>query len=488
MADWLADQVFYEVFPDRFAIGRGGDVHAKRRLLPPDAELRAWSELPARPPRGRDFFGGDLRGLVERLDHIQSVGATALYLTPVFASPSNHRYDTTDFHCVDPALGGDEALVALLAACRARGMRVVLDGVLNHVSDQHPRARRRRGMLVHKGVAQRWRGFGHMPELDLDDPAVRAELIDGDDALVPRWIRHGAAGWRLDVAADLTPRIVRDVVRAARSADPEACVIPEIMAFPEGWMGREGDADGVMNYYARRALLDWLDDPRATPARVVTQAVSDVIAACGLAATLRSWMMLSSHDTPRAWDACGGSARARLAATLQFTLPGAPVIYYGEEVGMRGGDDPANRAPMPWDPQRWDASTLAHYRALAALRTASRALRRGRFLDLSGRTGDGVLAFTRATDDPEETVIVAAHAEPTARAVNLYLPHGALHDAVKLVDLVAPDDPSAPWAAPCWLSAGRAQVALPPSGVRVLGVDAGHIPQYRLYRKREPAR
>ncbi len=484
MADWLADQIFYEIFPDRFAIGGGSTARARRKLLPRGAELRAWDQLPARPPRGKDFFGGDLRGIAERLDHVASVGATALYLTPVFASPSNHRYDATDHHRVDPALGGDEALVDLLSSCRARGMRVVLDGVLNHVSDQHPRAKGRRGLLTHGGVAQRWRGFGHMPELDLDDPEVRAELLDGPDALIPRWLRRGAAGWRLDVAADLTARIVRDVVKVSREVDPETCVIPEIMAFPEGWMGRDGDADGVMNYYARRALLDWIEDPRATPARVVTAAVSDVIASCGLDATLRSWMMLSSHDTPRAIDACGSAERARLAATLQFTMPGAPVVYYGEEVGMRGEDDPANRAPMPWDAARWDARTLAHYRALAALRTRSRALRRGRFLDLSTRAGDGVLAFVRLTDDPEETVLVVAHLDPVARPVNVYLPLGQLHDAVKLVDLVAHES-DGPWTSPCWITSGRLAMTLPPGGVRVLGVESEYIDGYRLYRKRE---
>ncbi len=484
MADWLADQIFYEVFPDRFAVGAGGDARSRRRLLPRGAQLRRWNQLPARPPRGRDFFGGDLIGLAEHLDHVRDLGATALYLTPAFTSPSNHRYDATDHHRVDPALGGDQALLDLFAACRDRGVRVVLDAVLNHVSDQHPRALDGRGMLTLDGLTQRWRGFGHMPELDLDDPEVRAELLDGDDALIARWIRRGAAGWRLDVAADLTPRVVRDVVKAARRADPEACVIPEIMAFPEGWMGREGDADGVMNYYARRSLLDWIADPITTPARVVTRAVSDVIEACGLDATLRSWMMLSSHDTPRAIDACGSSERARAAATLQFTLPGAPVIYYGEEVGMRGEDDPANRAPMPWDPSRWDAVTLAHYRALTALRARSRALRRGRFLDLAPRAGEGVLAFVRHTDDPEETVLVVAHSDPKPREAHVFLPLGQIHDAVKLVDLVA-QEPGAPWADPCWVSSGRVAVSLPPQGVRVLGIESRHIDRYRLYGKRE---
>lgn len=151
---------------------------------------------------------------------------------------------------------------------------------------------------------------------------------------------------------------------------------------------------------------------------------------------------------------------------------------------MRGEDDPANRAPMPWEPSRWDARTLAHYRALAALRTRRRSLRRGRFLDLSTRAGDGVIAFVRHTDDPEETVLVVAHLDAAPRTVNVYLPLGQLHDAVKLVDLMAHES-EGPWASPCWISSGRVAVTLPPEGARVLGVESEYIDGYKLYRKRE---
>lgn len=479
MADWLADQVFYEIFPDRFAIGSGGDVRAKRSHLPADASLRRWNQRPAEPPHGRDWFGGDLAGIVEHLDHVTSLGATALYLTPVFTAASNHRYDAIDFRSVDPALGGDGALVALLDACRARGLRVVLDAVLNHVSDRHPWVRAGTGLLQRDGIVQRWRGFGHMPELDLRDPFVRGELIEGDDALLGRWVARGAAGWRLDVAADLEPPFVRDITRAVKHRAPDACVIAEVMSFPAGWMGRDGDADGVMNYYARRALLDWIADPRATSPAAVARAVTDVIDACGLPATLRSWMMLASHDTPRALDACGDAARARVATTVQFTLPGAPVVYYGEEVGLRGAHDPANRAPMPWSRSRWDGATLAHHRALCALRRASPALRRGAFLDLTGRTGEGVLAYLRYTEDPRESVLVVAHTGDAPRVLNLHLPHGPLRDGVRFVDrLGAPPHPDV------YLEAGRVRVTLGPCEARVFGVDADYIANYRFYDKR----
>lgn len=484
MSDWLADQVFYEVFPDRFALADGLDVAAKRPHLPPDAELRGWDQLPAHPPRGRDWFGGDLAGVAAHLDHVLALGATALYLTPVFAAASNHRYDTVDFDRVDPALGGDAALVALLDACSARGLRVVLDAVLNHVSDQHPWALSKRGVLRREGRVQRWRGYGHMPELDLGAPHVREALLDGPDALLARWVRRGAAGWRLDVAADLEAPWLRAVTAAVKAASPEACVVAEVMSYPAGLVAAPGLPDATMNYVARRALLDWMADERETPASVVTGLVASLQRDLGVEGLTRSWGMLASHDTPRAVDACGDARRARLATALQFALPGAPVVYYGEEVGMRGGDDPANRAPMPWDRARWDLAALAFHKELIALRRLSKALRRGRFVDLAPFTGHGVLAFLRETDAPEETVLVAAHLGPVARTVNLFLPTGAIRDGIRFTDLLVPDDPAAPWAAPGHVESGRVRVTLPPCGFRVLGADAGYIRDYRFYDKR----
>ena len=484
MSDWLADQVFYEIFPDRFALPAGLTVADKRPHLPPNAELRGWDELPATPPRGRDWFGGDLTGIVEHLDHVEALGATALYLTPVFAAASNHRYDTVDFDHVDPALGGDEALVALLDACSARGIRVVLDAVLNHVSDQHPWALAKHGVLMRDGRVQKWRGYGHMPELDLDAPHVRASLLDGPDALLGHWIHRGAAGWRLDVAADLEAPWLRAVTAAVKAASPDACVVAEVMSYPAGLVAAPGLPDATMNYVARRALLDWIADPLETPASTVTALVASLQRDLGVEGLTRSWGMLASHDTARAVDACGDVTLARLATALQFTLPGAPVVYYGEEVGMRGGDDPANRAPMPWDRARWHLPTLAFHMELVALRRLSRALRRGRFVDLSPFTGHGVLAFLRETDAPEDAVLVAAHLGPTARTVNLYLPTGGVRDGVRFTDLLVPDDPAAPWAKDGHVESGRVRVTLPPRGFRVLGADAGYIRDYRFYGKR----
>lgn len=151
---------------------------------------------------------------------------------------------------------------------------------------------------------------------------------------------------------------------------------------------------------------------------------------------------------------------------------------------MRGGEDPANRAPMPWDRARWDLPTLARFQSLIALRHRHRALRRGRFTDLSPFTGHGVLAFLRETDDPAETVLVAAHLDPAARAVNLYLPTGAIRDGIRFTDLLAPDAPDLPWAQDGYVEAGRVRVTLPPRGLRVLGADAGYIRDYRFHDKR----
>ena len=152
---------------------------------------------------------------------------------------------------------------------------------------------------------------------------------------------------------------------------------------------------------------------------------------------------------------------------------------------MRGGADPANRAPMRWDESEWNRPLYQHHRALIALRKKHRALRRGEFMDLAPRASDGVLTFLRTTDDPAETVLVVAHREPVARTVHVHLPHGALHDAIRFTDLVPEGEPEAPWRAPVWIESGRVKLTLPPTGARVLAADAGYIEHYRFFGKRD---
>ena len=228
--------VIYQVFVDRFARGSTS----------PRAGLRDWHAPPEEPPRGTDHYGGDLDGLASKLDHLVGLGADAVYLTPIFAAPSNHKYDTTDCERVDASFGGDAAFDRLAAACRARGLGLILDGVFNHVGETHAWTRERRHLLR----SSVWRGYGHLPEVDLAHPEARAHFFGADGGLA-RWTRRGATGWRLDCANDLGPEACSLAARAARAAgatDGTVGTVGELMAYPAGFTPGGDRLDGVMNY------------------------------------------------------------------------------------------------------------------------------------------------------------------------------------------------------------------------------------------------
>lgn len=405
--DWVKHAVFYQVFPDRFA--RSGKVSLQPNGLEP------WDA----PPTVHGYKGGDLYGVAERLDYLQQLGITALYLNPVFASGSNHRYHTHDYFTVDPMLGGDDALRQLLDAAHAHGMKVILDGVFNHAS---------RGFLpfhdlLENGAASPYREWFHvqgfplgaygeggvkaqydswwglpaLPKLNTESPQVRAYLF----SVAEHWLRFGIDGWRLDVPNEIDDDAFwREFRRRCHAVNPDAYLVGEIWEDASRWL--QGDQfDAVMNYPITRAILGFA--ARAFDAVEVAKSgykVLDRLSAEGFAAALRAELerhprpiteaqlnLLGSHDTPRIAAVVKGDASAvHLAALLLFTLPGAPCVYYGDEIGLDGGHDPACRESMPWDrPDAWDRERLAQFRELIALRHAHPAL----------RTGDADVAYAR---------------------------------------------------------------------------------------------
>ena len=235
-------------------------------------------------------------------------------------------------------------------------MELTLDAVLNHVSDQHPWFEAARAgdprwrewfTFLDDGRYLCWQGHGHLPELRLDHPAVQARLFRDTDSLVQHWLALGVDHWRFDVAQDLGLAVARELVAAVRPRFPQARLLGELVGFPGDWLADPAGFDGMMNYWTRTVVLGWLRGEIG--ARQAHAALRDTLQRCGLAGLLRSWNMLSSHDTPRLVTALGSPARARLAQLLQFTLPGIPLVYYGEELGLEGAADPGCRATMPWD-------------------------------------------------------------------------------------------------------------------------------------------
>jgi cyclomaltodextrinase len=401
--EWVQDAVFYQIFPDRFA---------KSARVPKPTYLEPWEM----PPTVHGYKGGDLLGVVEKLDYLQDLGVTALYFNPIFQSGSNHRYHTHDYYRVDPMLGGNRALRELLDACHARGMRVVLDGVFNHASrgffqfhdilENGPHSAYLDWFHVYTfplnaygndgapGYAAWWQ-LPALPKFNTNTQAVR-EFLWG---VATHWLEFGIDGWRLDVPNEIADDAFwQEFRRRCRAVNPECYIVGEIWDDAERWL--QGDQfDAVMNYPFTRAAFG------LTAATTLNQRE---ISRCGLQyiapldppafarevevlltryrpeVTAAQLNLLGSHDTPRALTIAGGDESAlRLALLLLFSFPGAPCLYYGDELGLAGGHDPGCRQGMPWNaPEGWNTALQDFVRRLAQLRLAHPALRRGSFRTL----------------------------------------------------------------------------------------------------------
>jgi glycosidase len=394
--------------------------------------LEPWDATPGR----RTFLGGDLDGIVSKLDHIASLSVDALYLTPIFTSPSNHRYDTSDYFTVDPDLGGNPALRRLVSALHERGMRLLLDGVFNHSGADWPPfvdVLQRGASSPHarwfyldpaecgadSTTAARPGGPGYetwslnvptLPKLRTSEPDLR-DLI----CRIGRfWVQEfGIDGWRLDVANEVDHRLWRAFRQQVRAADPEAFLVGEVWQAAMPWL-RGDQFDSVMDYPLRDAILGYAGT-RALDAPAFLDAVNRQRVAYPEPNLHFLYNLLGSHDVERALTACAGDRGAFTVATaLLFGLPGIASIYYGDEVGMEGGDDPHNRGGMLWD-ERQDARLLDIHKRLGWLRRAHPALRSGTYerADDDGTVGDGTAAaFLRRAGS--QSVAVIANPGPAA--------------------------------------------------------------------------
>jgi neopullulanase len=469
---WVRDAVFYQVFPDRFA--------RSSRLVQP-GPLEAWDA----PPTAHGFKGGDLLGIVEHLDELADLGVTALYLTPVFSSASNHRYHTFDYLAVDPLLGGTAALRELVDALHARGMRIVLDGVFNHVGrgfwpfhhvlenglaspyvdwfhldrerlasgrglDAYPdraapsagggaaRDGSRGGPSLGRLGYRAWWDIPALPKLNTDHPAVREHLW----SVAEHWLRFGIDGWRLDVPTEIDDEAFwQEFRRRCRAVNPDAYLVGEIWDVAPDWV--RGDRfDALMNYPLLEAILGFVGGPSLDTALVQTHHELSMhvrpSAAAGFAAALTAQAaayapatvaaqlnLLGSHDMPRFRTLVSGDlAAVRLAVLLQMTLPGAPCVYYGDEIGMEGGNDPDCRRAFPADEAGRDEALRATFRDLIALRRAHPALRADG-VRVAASVGACVALVRGGRDDPSaggETLLVVVNAGADPVSIPLMLP------------------------------------------------------------------
>ncbi len=378
--NWVQDAVFYQIMPDRFY--NADPTNDPDPSQPIDFTGRI---------DGDGFYGGDLPGILKQLDYLRALGVDALYLTPVFASVTHHNYDTDDYERVDPALGVNEDLILLTQTLHQHNMRLVLDGVFNHVGVyffafqdllRHQQASPFRDWFIVERfpVAVEWNpgywawwNIPYMPKLNHENPLVRRYLL----GVIERWTRTlRLDGWRLDVPNEVPDGFWREFRPVVRRANPDAVIIGEIWDDAGRWL--QGDMfDSVMNYVWRGAVLGFVAHGSLTPSQF-DQRMAQLQVMYPRQSLYAMYNMLSSHDTPRFRRECGGDLnRVRLGFLLQFTAIGAPAIYYGDEIGMDGGGTPDNRRPMRFERTPEEQSLLDYVRDLIALRKRSVALRRG---------------------------------------------------------------------------------------------------------------
>ncbi len=398
---WVASTVWYQIFPERFRNGNPS-------IDPPDC--LPWGHGSV---TNRERYGGDLAGIIEKIEYLADLGVNGLYLTPIFAAPSAHKYDTEDYLRVDPAFGSGEDLRHLVKACHDRGMRILLDGVFNHCG-------RRFGPwldVLDKGQASPYVGWFHidswplfpngrdtgdsretgfetfafttnMPKLNTENPEMRDYLL----SVAESYIRDfDIDGWRLDVANEIDHEFWRALRKRVKAVKADAFIVGEVWHDSMPWL-RGDQFDAVMNYPYGNALVDFLlARDHLSDAHSLSKRLAALDFSYPLPVIRSTFNLLDSHDTERLPHKLGGDvALARMAWFLLFLLPGSPCIYYGSEVGLTGGGDPDNRRCMIWDENRQDAGQLTFMRALIAMRREKWrefAFGRRTFLQVPGEPG-----------------------------------------------------------------------------------------------------
>lgn len=438
--DWLKGGVMYQIFPDRFYNSKKEKKNVPDdRILRNDTENQPyWRPDSEGKVRNNDYFGGDLQGITEKLPYLRSLGVTCIYLNPIFEAHSNHRYNTANYLKIDPLLGDEQDFQTLCKTAETYGIRILLDGVFSHTGDDSlyfNRAGRYETLGAYNSqkspyypwytffdypnVYKSWWGFETLPEVDEESPAY-LDFITGKDGVVKKWLRLGAAGWRLDVADELPDKFLDALTVSAKAEKPDAVVLGEVWEdattkWAYGVRRRYllgGQLDSVMNYPFANAVIHFARDGIAeTFRREILQIVENY------PKPALDCMMnhIGTHDTERAiTKIMGESADGRdrewqsrqvlreaeyqkgvtllkLAAVLQYTLPGVPCVYYGDEAGMQGYKDPFNRGCYPWGRENQDL--VAFYQTLGALRGTLDCLKTGELHFVSAALG--CVAYTR---------------------------------------------------------------------------------------------
>jgi glycosidase len=430
--DWRNGAIVYQVFVDRFVPPT--NVTQQKAYYQAPRVFKTWDQLPKAgkllPEEGvwsheLEFWGGDLMGVATKLDYIQKLGADVLYLNPIHEAFTNHKYDASVYMKIDPAFGTMQDFQSLLADAHDKKLKVVLDGVFNHCGKRspvfqdalkNPQSPYRDWFYIsdeYKNGYKGWVGGTNLPVNRIENPAVSRHLWSGFDSVVQGFLQLGIDGWRLDVAYELGDDALAEITQASHKVKEGSLVVGEMLGYPAGW---QHCVDGQYNLFANMLWADLLAGN--VTGRQASELLNDWIADAGIEHALKSWIVMDNHDTPRMATQYPLDADRFLAMGLMMTLPGSPNIYYGSELGMVGGGDPENRAPMRWDLASKPNATSNWIKKLIKVRKAMPALKYGDFQAL--RT-EKLLAYTRTTGKLRENAIVVFN--PTAKPVKETFSH-----------------------------------------------------------------
>lgn len=470
---WVHDAVFYQIFPDRFYNSDPG-----RTMLPETSsqranadalhrvQMREWGTPPLPWSQGGnlDYYGGDLPGIAQKLDYLEDLGINALYLNPIFESDSNHRYNIHDFYKVDAYLGGNEAFIELRRALDARRMSIVLDITPNHVGSLHPWFLEAQNdpngqtadfftFYERPNKYLSWLGVSSLPKLNYRSQRLREMMYEAPESVMRFWLAdpYRIDGWRLDVqnmtarqgGTQLDHKVGRAMRRAIKRDNPQAYLFGE--HFYDGTPYLQGnELDAIMNYQGFNIpMWRWLSGfesgwqvqtQEAMP--ISSEALEEQLRLYRVAipwvVALQQFNQLCSHDTVRILTIVNGDKRLmKLGLAMTMAYPGVPCIYYGDEIGLEGENDPDNRRTMPWDETQWDMDLRRYYQRAIGLRRESPALKRGGYQQVYAQ--NGVFAFQRHCTE-QRMIIIGYRGDTDLPSFDLPVWHTGLIDGMILID------------------------------------------------------
>jgi cyclomaltodextrinase len=454
-------KIGYQIFPDRFY------SYYKRGNTPWNTPIIKDFEA------GKRLYGGDLRGIEEKIEYLKKLNIDFIYLTPIFKANSNHRYDAKDYFEIDPVLGDDNELKSLINRLHENKIELCLDIALNHMSNESEWFKK-----ALKGEKEKsffryenndftyWRDHKSLVELNLENKELQKILWQDDNSVMKKWTKLGVDHWRLDCAYDLGFEILEDIVKNIKALGKNHEIIGEVWAYPKEWIKV---MDGIMNYYYTIIIINLLKNK--LKGKIASDILKKTIYDSGMK-ILKSWNMLSSHDSARIKNIFGN--KWKLALIMQFTLPGSPLIYYGEEIGMEGDHDPFCRGVMEWEKVNENNETLKFYMKLIDLFNNSIALKKGKYYEVISNDEE-ILAYYRKYNSIRDGKLIVINPTNEEKDIQLYFEESLLLDAMHLFDHFSDNE--------LYIEMGSVKGKLPPKSFGIFHMKEKEYRTYSAYKR-----